>query len=303
MNKSILLPVAALMLMAACSSDNQSEQAMTDLGMAIKLQGSINGVTRANSNIQNDEFTEGTRVNVYINEITNNTASAAKYTRPMVYTVNPSGSMAPTSRVYPYFPTSGNPVHIFATYPTNVTESTRSFTVEDEQDKSDKYKASDLLYAEIENLPNTTAEPTLQFYHKLSKITVELVSGTGSPSLENAEVRLCNVYRTVSFDGSTGIVGGASGSRSNVLVSTNNNGARSAIIPPQTVNPGYFIKIKLYSGDVIYYSLAQDRTFESGKAYRYIITINKNGLEVAYDVEDWKNETGNVSGGRPVIAE
>ena len=296
-----ILIVTGLVLLTACSNDEA--QPSTD-GLPILLTSTVcEQSTRASSGIQNTQLAEGEKVNVYITAV----GGGATYD-PKTYNVNNEGELSPVGNVYPYFPTNGNSIDLYALYPSTVTNAVTKFTVSSNQDRQAQYKASDLMYGlhvdgdgNKQNIAPTSDKQTITFRHKLSKVTVQLISGTGSPTVTGATIQLCNVFTQVGFTPSSGAVGGTSGETGFVTVtestsaSGNSVSPVSAIIPPQTIGTGYFLKIRLTGGDVVYYSPSQSFDMESGKEYRFNVTINQNTISVNYTVSDWLN-TQDVNG-------
>lgn len=321
--KQLFLGLTGLLALTACSSadDGLSQTGEPQGGVPIMLTSTVDGLqTRAGSSIQNNALLSGEQVNVYITAPN----GGATYD-PKVYKINTGGEMSPVGNIFPYFPTNGNSIKVTALYPQTVTSDTRTFTVESNQDKQVQYKQSDLMFGTIlddDGVSSKEVTPTegqqkqtVTFRHKLSKITVVLVSGTGSPDIKNSEVQLCNVYQTIGFTPSSGALGALSGDQGYVTVTTDGKNSVSAIIPPQSIGTGYFLKVRLAgksdtdSGDIIYYSPSQSFSVESGMEYKFTMTINQNGLTVNYEVSDWKDtqddggNANNVYTDRPSFAE
>lgn len=295
--KDIFIVLAALVLLPACSSTDEVQPQTNEpqSGTPILLTSRVDGVTRAGYNIQSTQLLSGEQVNVYITAVNNSVTYEDK-----VYKINAGGEMSPVGNIFPYFPTnSSDRVKVVALYPpAKATKTSLSFTVEDNQDKDPQYKQSDLMFGTIldgdgnmAEVARTSVKQTITFKHKLSKITVKLISGTGSPDIKDSEIQICNVYKKIGFTPSSGALGSLQDDRGYVKITSNgqNNNGVSAIIPPQTISTGYFLKIRLSGGDVIYYSPSQSFDVESGKEYKFTMTINQDGLTVDYTVEDWLN--------------
>lgn len=289
--KCLLLLIPALALLAACSSDRADETAAAG-GVPLTLYGMPQyEVTRASQSIQNTRFDRGSQINVYITENIpqGGTATVPAYPSPLVYTISnaTTGAMTPVTAAYPYFP-KDNGLKIAAFYPSAVLRTTNTFEVANPQITDEQYKQSDLMYAYAE-ADKTSPAVTLQFYHKLSKVNVRLVSGTNAPVLTNSTVTLLGIRRIASFTASTGTVTGASGNPENILMTKNGANACSCIVPPQSLS-GYIFQIVLPGGDNINYNLPGGITMESGKVYSFTITVNQHDLAVSYSVEDWDQE-------------
>lgn len=309
--QSILLASAALLALASCSTDDANMQGGEPRQGTPILLGSVVSapLTRASSGIQSTQLADNEQVNVYISEV-----GGSEYS-PKVYTVNDGGNLSPLDNIYPYFPAGDKQLKIYALYPTTLTKDARRFTVRDDQDRQAQYKASDFMYGQLEDasgnvrsVAKTTDRQTLVFHHMLSKITVTLKSGEGSPNVAGAAVQLCGVFREIGFIVNSETLAGhlSAGSQDEenrgyvtVTSATTANSAGvassvSAVIPPQTIRDGhYFLKIRLKGsgdssvGDVVYYTPGQPFDLESGKEYKFNVTINQNGLKVDYTVAPW----------------
>lgn len=287
--KSLFIILPALALLASCSSDRTEEPAADGVPMSFYAVPHAHG-TRASQQIQNTAFDRGSQINVYINEIIpqGGSATVPAYPQPLVYTVSNAntGVMTPVTATYPYFPKE-NSVKIVALYPAGVVYSSQSFEVANPQTTEEQYKSSDLMYAYAE-ADKTAPNVALQFYHKLSKVNVRLVSGTNSPVLTSSTVTLLNVHRTATITASSGSVTGATGNPENILMSKNGVNPCACIVPPQTLS-GYIFQIVLPGGDNINYNMPGGITLESGKAYSFTITVNQHDIAVSYEVEPWED--------------
>ena len=303
MKNYLLYMASALLLLTACNNSDENQTAANSQqqedGIPIMLQAGIKHLTRAANNLQNDVFDKGATINVYLKEITTGGQTVTTKYSPLVYTTtNYSGALSPQNNTYPYFPTNGRGITVLAMYPSDVaTNTSTSFTVEADQRESVKYKRSDLMVA-TDTIPTPTAAMrTLQFQHLMSKITIKVESGVGSPDINNSQVTLYNVQRTINFTGSTGQLGAldTETQTGTVAVTDDCSSAKSCIIPPQDIDPCRFFRIKLASKDVIYYYNTQTLNFLSGHEYKFIITVNQNSLDVKYTVDTWENEDNDAN--------
>lgn len=312
--RKFIFALTGLVALTACS--NEADEVTPGVttepqsGIPILLSCNVNQaeiITRASSGIQSTQLDRGEQVNVYI------TSTGATY-NPKVYNINNSGAMAPVGNIFPYFPTNGSSVDVYALYPLAVTNATTSFSIQDNQDGSKAYKASDLMYGQPldeygnkRSIAPDQAAQMLTFKHLLSKVTVVLVSGQGDPNIANSTIQLCNIYKTIGINAAAGTLNTLHGEPGFVTITENGAGTRSCIIPPQAIGTGYFLKIRLTGGDVIYYSPDQSFNIESGKEYRFTVTVNQNQLKVKYSVEPWANtqdglgNDNNVYAGKPAF--
>jgi hypothetical protein len=296
MKNYLLYMASALLLFSACTSSDENRavndgQQQED-GIPIMLEAGIKHPTRAANNLQNDVFEKGATINVYLKEITPSGYSVTTKYTPIVYTTtNYSGALSPQNNIYPYFPTNGRGITVLAMYPsTEATKDSQWFTVESDQKGSANYKRSDLMVA-FDTIPTPTSTMrTLQFHHLMSKITVQVVRGTGNADISNSQVTLYNVKRKIGFIGSLGTLGELDPELGTVAVTDDCSSAKSCIIPPQDIDPCRFFRIKLGSKDIIYYYNTQTLNFLSGHEYKFVITVNQNSVNVTYTVGAWEDE-------------
>lgn len=314
MNRLLFLAAAAMTL-AACNSEMDD-----DPNVEIRLRSGLDVQqtdTRAAAGIQSKQFDNGEKIDVYITENTTGTASTT-YDQPLVYsTTDNAGAMSTTTQ--PYFPTSGNGVNIYAVYPsgTSVADN-NTFTIKedqstkivDDQSSDANYKASDLMYgapADNATVTRTKNAVTIKFKHLLSKVTVTLVPGNGSPNLTGAVVKLKDVKPSTTLTASIsgGSVSDASGDTKDITVmkATADALSGSAVIVPQTLSTS-FIEVTLADGGVLTSTglsgsgntALNEVKLETGKAYTYKITVNLTGLNVTSSISDWDSTSGEVNG-------
>ena len=108
----------------------------------------------------------------------------------------------------------------------------------------------------------------------------------------NSTITLKNIYRTGKFNPVEGTVNAESGqsNKGDVYMTRNGMNKASAIIFPQDVPSQTFMEIRM-GKDVLNYRLPTNMPFESNKLYTFEVTINKDNLSVAYNVEDWEPVT------------
>ena len=295
--KYVLFIAAAALALAACTGDEN----LNDGPVAIQLSSSLEVQTRAASGIQDSAFYEGESVDVFVTEAVEADESATTtYPQPLTYTTGTNGTMTPPTGGQPYFPTSGNGVNIHAYYPseavTDMGASGVAFTVKADQSTDAAYKASDLTFGTAANpVSRQSSAIPVTFRHLLSKITVNLTSGDGNPSLDGATVSLMNVCLDAQITPSDGTVAEGTGTQDESVTVTTGTGG-SAVIPVQTViNGKQFIRVQLQTGNNLYYTLPQNATFQSGKVYTYNIKVNLTDLEVTSSITDWTTD-GDYSG-------
>ena len=297
----MMMMAAAAMVLAACSNDEESDNWNGEIRLSSGL--AVQQVTRAATGIQSDQFASGENIDVFINEATTTgqeSTTVTTYDQPLVYTAGGSGTMTPPDNKQPYFPTSGNGVNIYAVYPTNTasTWNGTTFTVANDQSADASYKASDLMYGQPANNPvnRTSSATVLTFKHLLSKVTITLESGNGTPNLDGSIVKLKNVKPSTTLTPSTGGISEATGNGTDITVKESSNSALSgsAVVVPQTLATS-FIEVTLANGGVLTSKGLVDGNnlpieevnLTSGNEYKYTITVNLTSLNVTSTITPW----------------
>lgn len=288
---------AAALVMAGCSNDETDNWA-GEIRLSSGLD--VQKVTRAATGIQGEKFDSGETIDVFISENTTagqESATVTTYTQPLVYETGANGELNPPTGLQPYFPASGNGVNIFAYYPSGKVSSvaagtTLDFTVVADQSGDENYKQSDLMYGKpVQNpVTRTSSATALTFTHLLSKVTVTLTSGDGSPSLDGATVKFKNVKPTTTLTTATGTISAASGTETDIIAlnATSSNLSGSAIIVPQTL-PHTFIEVTLANGGVLTSNLTDvtEVPFAGSNEYKYDIRVNLTSLDVTSMISPW----------------
>lgn len=293
--KLFMTMAATALIMAGCSNDETDNWA-GEIRLTSGLD--VQQVSRAASNIQTAQFDEGESIDVFISEnVSEGKSATTVYDQPLVYKIGASGTMNSPANNQPYFPTSGNKVNIYAYYPSDIVSSltdpaTINFTVKADQSGDENYKKSDLMYGIPSSNPvaRTSLPTNLTFTHLLSKVTVTLIAGVGTPDLEGATVKFKSVNPTTTLTPATGTISEASGTAIDITV-LNASGANlsgSAILVPQTL-PDSFIEVTLANGGVLTSDLSgvEEVTFAGSNEYKYTITVNLTSLDITTSISAW----------------
>lgn len=303
MKKYLFLAATALML-TACSSEEEVGSNPVEIRLTSGLTVQQAGL-RATTNIQNTQFDSGEKIDVYISEgLDEGEYTTTTYESPLAYTTGDNGVMTPPEGKQPYFPASGNKVNITAVYPsatvgayeTNDEGNVVSFTIETDQSTDANYKKSDIMIAQKSGVARTHDAVELTFQHMLSKVTVKLKSGDGTPDLDGAIVELQSVKPIYSYNEADDVME-ADGTPTaiKVMETTTDKLEGSAIIVPQELATS-FIKVTLADGGTLTSNGLKDKDgnpitgnikFEGGKVYTYEITVNLTGINITSSISDW----------------
>ena len=259
-------------LLAACSSDDQTTEPAEQRVPVTLACSTIDATeTRAAQNLNEGTFASGESVKVRISN-----TGAGEWT-DYTFTTGSAGTMTAPDPA-PYYPAGAQNIDIAAYYP--ATAGT-TFSVATDQTADASYKASDLMFASVENQAKQAEAVNLAFQHKMAKLCVNITAGQGVGSITS--VSLLNVKPTVSFNPSTGAVGSASGDATTIAVS--NQGA--ALIPAQTIDGG-LLSIVTDKGTATY-SVAS-KAFAAGQLYTLNITVNLRAVGTTTAITGWTSE-------------
>lgn len=286
--QKLLYTVAVTLTLTACSSTEENTNG--ELRTPINLTYSTLTVaeTRAGAAIDlNDaNITSGRTVTV---KVTPNSGATGGSTGDFVYTAGDAGAMtAPDTP--PYYPSAGT-VKLTAWHPS---DAAASFTIETDQSTNDAFNASDLMYSNNLTAVSRTANAVeMQFTHKLAKLVVNITAGTGVNTITGVKVK--NVKPTVSFDSTTGEVGAASGTATDIILfKDGTSGAASgAIVFPSQSLSGALLDIETDQGTATY-ALAAAKTYEAGKRYALALTVNRAAVGTTNTIT-WAADAGTVN--------
>lgn len=302
----------ATILFASCSND---ENVVENNPSEIRLNSGVTSLLRASANTQENTIVSDEIVSVWIDD-----AVATK----AIYNANQltaDGSNNFTGNAM-YFPQTGNAVDIYAIHGSfePAFKSDDIFPAEGVEFKVAKdqsvlgdasYTNADLLYAYSKNVVRN-GNPTkvsLTFYHMLSKLELAIKMGDGSPELEkeNAVTLGENILLNGKFTPSktealstqekrAAMLGAATtpsnetmtlGQQTSADFTSENIVYNEAILIPQDM-AGKVLTFTLANGGKLKYTIPANTKFESGKKYRYNITLNLSGLEITSSISDWE---------------
>lgn len=280
MKKYILYNPIFAFLLASCAT----EEYFSD-NTPIKLVAQAEApITRSGTGIQSRAFENGAKINAYI---TNATNSSVVGKSPIVYTVtgesNNINTLSPDEQ--PYYPSGDDKVDICAFYPNDVTNTTSSFTVRDDQTENSNYKASDLMFASAMGQVKIDRAINLTFAHKMAKF---IINASGEEGVVITGITLKDVYRTIGLTAGTGVLTSALSNKGDITLS--NNGA--VLLPPQE-HSGTLLSVSTNYGTASF-SLAASRSFESGSEYTMNLTVTRQQINYTSTITDWNTDIGTM---------
>lgn len=278
------------MLMAACAAllAGCTNEVGEGLGIdtPIQVTASVEGImtTRAENTEYNlDNF------GLYIKD--KDGSYDTKYAGKNIEVSKPEGESVWTLANEVLYQGSGQTYFAYAPYQSIEAGATSvDFTVETDQSGSEYMQASDLLYAAGSV---TSPELTINFSHKLCKLTVKLQTEadfSGTISYEHLYLRGC--LPTTSLNLTDGTLDEAKGKAIETEMWHNEeSGTYECILVPQTVKYSVVIDAKVNNSPKSYvYTPANAYEFKSNNSYTLTLTVRKADEPTAIegiDVKDW----------------
>ena len=263
MNKNVFLSVAAALMLAACSNDDQlpPEETPIRLSAGLDVAAGTRGIT--DNSYTGTLFSGGESVDVNIKETNNGTSATYGIGGWLTATIGDGGNGATLSPVC-YWPGSGDGIDIYAWYPVSTattywTTAHSVFKVPAIQSGSKDHKAFDLMYATPESgtgdahqtvaSSNRTSAINLQFHHKLAKLVVALMpqetnAGVTAEDLKNATVTIGDVKTTANVVPATGEVTASTTAETLSVMADEAGTTGYALIPAQTLSGTLTVKLK-----------------------------------------------------------
>lgn len=298
--KKYLFIAAAALALTACSND---ENLLNDSNepVEIRLSSSLQVQSRATHGLDT-QIKESQLVTVWVDEYGDNITDPKLYAGNTLQVVT-NGALESTG-VPMYFPSSGNPVNIYAIHGnlddyTTFWGAKQTHTVYTDQttNASNGYAVSDLVYCKSTNVARTKNTIPLTFNHLLSKVEVVLLQGAGNPGISKVEIT--NVKKSAEFTPikESDWTVTAAGNANDITIDSDitapadketNPAVNEGIIVPQTLAASTeFIKVTTTEGGTLVYKLPKETTYEPNKCYRYVITANLTELNVTATINPW----------------
>ena len=281
-----LLTVFTLLLMAGCTEDTLDEgRGQVPISLTATVECDSDAVyTRAGTGVLNS-FANGDAIKVYFPE--NVRIGSATSASSTTYSYSGS-SWSPATQ--PYFNAGTSSCTVHAYYPSSHTNSTSSFSVQQDQSGDANYKSSDLMYATA-TITKSSPSGSLTFAHRMAKIIVNATAGADVSTITG--VRIIGGYCTINISTpqsctlGTTLSNALSTSSYITMYSGGSSGSAScaAMIPPQSIS-GSFLQVVTNQGTATY-SLPSSKSFESGKSYQLDLTVNATAVGTTSSISAW----------------
>ena len=305
MNKNVFLSVAAALMLAACSNDDQlpPEETPIRLSAGLDVAAGTRGIT--DNSYKATVFNGGETIDVNIVETNNGTSATYGTDGWLTATIGDSGAGATLSSTC-YWPGSGAGIDIYAWYPVSTattywTTAHRVFKVPATQSGSTDHKLFDLMYAaplggigtNSQTVPSTsrTSAINLQFTHKLAKLVVTLApkddsSGVTPDDLKNATVTIGSVQTTADVTAATGAVAASSTASTETLtIMADEAGVTGyALIPAQTLSG--MLSVTLKAGGAMTATLSGFAVL-AGQTNTLNVSVSLTDITVTTSIVNW----------------
>ena len=284
----------AVLMMTACNND-ENETQVNDGRVAVSFAGGIT-LTRATT----DAWEANDGIGIYMLEHGTKTVAHGAANRKYVTTAG-NGEFTPAGVEQTiYFPLNADEKADFiAYYPqTDLTDDIYKVDVSDQKNPAD----IDLLRSDnATGRDKNTNTVDLNFFHRLSRVEVELTAGEGVSDAELAGMGITLSKQPVKAD--FNVLQNTLTAGQDLATLTLNTAAdgktASAIILPQEGASGRSLELTLTGGTVLTWPVEADRTFEQGKKTIFNITLKRTPIgtevEVNATIEPWDTQ-GTVSG-------
>lgn len=299
-NKQSILMVAALLLLAGCSNDNEGAATPEGDGrVALEVSSGIE------SRAYDNKWESDDAIGIYMLKTGTATISEGAENR-RYFTADGGSAFTATTEQTIYFPLDGSKVDFIAYYPYQKNLTTGAFTL-DISTQTD-LSAIDLMTAgtkttEAEPLDKNHYKVHFKFAHRLTKLELNIGTGRGitTEDLKGLKVEVTKQRTSGSYDPQFETFGVDSEPVQTVELNTNAGGTLAqAILLPTTAADGInpivtrreFLFTLKSTGEVFRWSVPDDKSFERGDKNIYNITINRSGVEVTATIEKW-NEVDN----------
>ena len=258
----------------------------------ISLKGSIESITKATET----GFEEGDAVGIYIVDYADASTPG---------TLSPSGNRASNlkhlyqSSDNSWQNSTGQPIYwkdettkidVYGYYPHNTTipasMTAYNFTVQTDQSTAGSeealggYEASDFLWAKTEGVAPQESPILLTFGHKMSKVVITLIGGTGFESglpQSDIAVKITGTKTSALIDLTTGVASVNASSSPQTITTLKDGDIYKAIVVPQTLEQSTtWIEVTIGT-DVFTYSGTY--TFIPNKQHNLTLTLNKTATK------------------------
>lgn len=297
MKIKILILALSIVTLAGCGNDESPLGDTTGNSgpTALHVNGNICVTSRANDT----RWEPNDRIGIYMLA-----GETVEQNNKLYTTTDGSGKFTATEAETIYLPTDGSRRNFVAYYPytENLGDNGRTYMI-DITDQSSQ-GAIDLLGSDNPETDKNTPSVRFTFNHKLAKIELNITSGTGfddSSVLEGLTVELTGQQTSATYDVIDGneVTIVTETPRTVDLLVTNEGRKAEAIILPSDNFDEMSLIFKLKDGGHFTWPVQSDfaTRFETGKKYKFNVTLNKTEIGVTSEIVDWISGNGTGDSG------
>lgn len=286
-----LLMAVSLMILTACNNLQETEEAISQIPVAVNVWGTINTNGLA-TRVTNDVWETGDAIGI------SGKSENVEYTNKQ-YDFSKGSSFIPAGEVIYYI--NKEMVKFSAYYPFNEMGGAFEVNVSNQNES----KNFDYLYATAEG---SEAAPLLdfKFRHQMCKVVLNFLPGSGfaeDADFSNGIIRFASLHPTGTFNTVTGSAeitaeeaGGLEFIAGTTIVPDGNT--YSFILLPETVSGGVALSFTqedgtVYEGASLTGKESSDLALTPGKVYEYNVTVNRERLTISSSaIHGWDETPG-----------
>ena len=288
------IPLAALGLLTAACSNDESASGQQQEAKYITIEASIGAMTRATTTGNSAVFDQGDRVTLYAWTGSATAVPAQRVVDGVVNTLGTDGKWTPATQML--WSDMVTPHYFLAIYPARTVT---DFTADPYTLASADYEASDLLVArQTSGLVATQNPVSLTFDHAMAKLVVNMNfrnQWSQTPAITSC-VATAAATATINYLAQTVTAGEQSSvSLPAVTASTGYAATYGSIMVPQT---GFRTVAITIDGQQFTYTHDEDIPLEAGKYTTLNLIVGRNKIEIGtVSINDWTEGT-TISGGQ-----
>ncbi len=291
--------VAASQLLTACSTDDVN-------GLGAQLGSKSINLTSTLITAKSTSDPQATQLSTAVKVGAFGIASNATITNGNnnQYTVEANGTLIADVADMTWPSAGSASIYAYAPYQSGwAYDAENTFTIAADQTGEEGYLASDLVYGTPASNPVSQTETAvpLSFSHKLAKLNITIQQNASSTiDLSNASVTITNTLPTTTFNPSTGTVGEATGTATDIAAVAALGTATTvcAVIVPQQIAAGTKLVSIVADGKQLIATLGSATTFVGGKSYNFTVNVGSTPEPVtevtlklgSTAVVDWDSE-------------
>ena len=283
------LNLMALVALTVCflSSCQEEEQREVMSGVEVRFSSQIQ--TRA----VNNQWEEGDEIGVFMHYANGplSDATLVDNVSNFKYLATSSGNLDPATELDKMYYPMSSAVSFVAYYPFDNVE---GYSVNLDVSNQKKYSEIDLLYSNNQKSVQSTSSPlSLEFEHKLSKVSFLIKAGYGIDSDDlsglTLTIRKAVTEATFSLSDAAFTLGNGSLDVKALTKNLENGGVQAeAIMIPQDCG-NVSVIVSLASGKNFMYTLSGNQKWESGKSYNYGFDLSDKTVNTSLSatIKDW----------------